>query len=452
MLDTTRSEEAFRIACRVIPGGVDSPVRAARAVGRNPVFLARGEGSHVWDVDGNGYVDYVGSWGPLICGHAHPAVVEALCRAAQQGSSFGAPTEAETALAEEIRRAYDAVEMVRFVNSGTEATMSALRLARGATGRDYIVKFEGCYHGHSDGLLVKAGSGALTNGRPSSAGVPKDVAEKTLVARYNDSESVAALFEEYRERIAAVIVEPVAGNMGVVPPDPGFLLDLRALTLEQGTVLIFDEVMTGFRVDYGGASRYYGVLPDLVCLGKVIGGGLPLAAFGGRADLMQGLAPLGPVYQAGTLSGNPLAVAGGLATFGRYRQAPPYQSRRRPCGRPGGHRARLRRAASGQPRGGYVLGLLHGRAGGRLRERLQRRCRQVRPLLPGHAGGGGLLGPEPVRGGVRLDGPQRAGHRVHAGAGRARLARPIAHHAVRACSSKTSSQRKGGDWYVYGFS
>ena len=298
MLDTTRSEEAFRIACRVIPGGVDSPVRAARAVGRNPVFLARGEGSHVWDVDGNGYVDYVGSWGPLICGHAHPAVVEALCRAAQQGSSFGAPTEAETALAEEIRRAYDAVEMVRFVNSGTEATMSALRLARGATGRDYIVKFEGCYHGHSDGLLVKAGSGALTNGRPSSAGVPKDVAEKTLVARYNDSESVAALFEEYRERIAAVIVEPVAGNMGVVPPDPGFLLDLRALTLEQGTVLIFDEVMTGFRVDYGGASRYYGVLPDLVCLGKVIGGGLPLAAFGGRADLMQGLAPLGPVYQA----------------------------------------------------------------------------------------------------------------------------------------------------------
>lgn len=326
MLDTTRSEEAFRIACRVIPGGVDSPVRAARAVGRNPVFLARGEGSHVWDVDGNGYVDYVGSWGPLICGHAHPAVVEALCRAAQQGSSFGAPTEAETALAEEIRRAYDAVEMVRFVNSGTEATMSALRLARGATGRDYIVKFEGCYHGHSDGLLVKAGSGALTNGRPSSAGVPKDVAEKTLVARYNDSESVAALFEEYRERIAAVIVEPVAGNMGVVPPDPGFLLDLRALTLEQGTVLIFDEVMTGFRVDYGGASRYYGVLPDLVCLGKVIGGGLPLAAFGGRADLMQGLAPLGPVYQAGTLSGNPLAVAGGLATLKLLQEPGTYES------------------------------------------------------------------------------------------------------------------------------
>ena len=315
MLDTTRSEEAYRLACQVIPGGVDSPVRAARAVGRNPVFLARGEGSHVWDVDGNDYVDYVGSWGPLICGHAHPDVVEALCRAARLGSTFGAPTEAETSLAEEIRRAYDAVEMVRLVNSGTEATMSALRLARGATGRDYIVKFEGCYHGHSDGLLVKAGSGALTNGRPSSSGVPASVAEKTLVAQYNDSASVAALFEEYRERIAAVIVEPVAGNMGVVPPDPGFLLDLRALTLEQGSVLIFDEVMTGFRVDYSGASRYYGVLPDLVCLGKVIGGGLPLAAFGGRADLMEGLAPQGPVYQAGTLSGNPLAVAGGLATL-----------------------------------------------------------------------------------------------------------------------------------------
>ena len=313
MLDTTRSEEAYRLACQVIPGGVDSPVRAARAVGRNPVFLARGEGSHVWDVDGNDYVDYVGSWGPLICGHAHPDVVEALCRAARLGSTFGAPTEAETSLAEEIRRAYDAVEMVRLVNSGTEATMSALRLARGATGRDYIVKFEGCYHGHSDGLLVKAGSGALTNGRPSSSGVPASVAEKTLVAQYNDSASVAALFEEYRERIAAVIVEPVAGNMGVVPPDPGFLLDLRALTLEQGSVLIFDEVMTGFRVDYSGASRYYGVLPDLVCLGKVIGGGLPVGAFGGRAEIMDCLSPIGPVYQAGTLSGNPVAMAAGLA-------------------------------------------------------------------------------------------------------------------------------------------
>ena len=329
MLDTTRSEEAFRIACRVIPGGVDSPVRAARAVGRNPVFLARGEGAHVWDVDGNGYVDYVGSWGPLICGHAHPAVVEALCRAAQQGSSFGAPTEAETALAEEIRRAYDAVEMVRFVNSGTEATMSALRLARGATGRDYIVKFEGCYHGHSDSLLVKAGSGALTNGNPSSAAVPKEVAEKTLVARYNDSESVAALFDQYRERIAAVIVEPVAGNMGVVPPDPGFLLDLRALTLEQGTVLIFDEVMTGFRVDYGGASRYYGVLPDLVCLGKVIGGGLRRAR---RPHA--GLGPPRPGVPGGHPLGQPAGRGGRLgyaqAAAGARHLREPFQNHRRP--------------------------------------------------------------------------------------------------------------------------
>ncbi|OUO92033.1 glutamate-1-semialdehyde-2,1-aminomutase [Gordonibacter sp. An230] len=315
MLETCKSDQAYRRACQVIPGGVDSPVRAARAVGRTPLFLAHGEGAHVQDVDGNRYVDYVGSWGPLICGHAHPEVVEAVCRAAQAGCSFGAPTEAETELALEVRKACDAVEMVRFVNSGTEATMSALRLARAATGRDYIVKFEGCYHGHSDGLLVKAGSGALTNGVPSSAGVPADVAEKTLVARYNDSQSVADLFDRYHEKIAAVIVEPVAGNMGVVPPDPGFLLDLRALTLSEGAVLIFDEVMTGFRVDRGGAVRYYGVLPDLVCLGKVIGGGLPLAAFGGRAELMRGLAPEGPVYQAGTLSGNPLAVAAGLATL-----------------------------------------------------------------------------------------------------------------------------------------
>lgn len=326
MFDTAKSEQAYQLACRFIPGGVNSPVRAARAVGRNPVFLARGKGSHVWDVDGNEYVDYVGSWGPLICGHAHPQVVEALCQAAQDGSSFGAPTEAETALAQDICKAYSSIDMVRLVNSGTEATMSALRLARAATGRDYIVKFEGCYHGHSDGLLVKAGSGALTNGVPSSSGVPEVVAEKTLVAQYNDSESVLALFDEYEGRIAAVIVEPVAGNMGVVVPDPGFLMDLRAITLERGSLLIFDEVMTGFRVGYGSASSYYGIAPDLACLGKVIGGGLPLAAFGGRADLMEQLAPLGPVYQAGTLSGNPLAVAGGRATLELLREPGTYEA------------------------------------------------------------------------------------------------------------------------------
>lgn len=315
MFDTTHSERDFELASSVIPGGVNSPVRAARAVDRNPVFVERGQGSHLWDVDGNEYVDYVGSWGPLICGHAHPEVVEALCHAAQRGSTFGAPTEAETALAAEICKAYPAISKVRLVNSGTEATMSALRLARAATGRDYVIKFEGCYHGHADSLLVKAGSGALTMGVPSSSGVPEATAEKTLVANYNDSQSVLDLFDAFDGRVAAVIVEPVAGNMGVVAPTPAFLNDLRLLTLERGSVLIFDEVMTGFRVAYGGASDYYGIRPDLTCLGKVIGGGLPLAAFGGSAALMDQLAPLGPVYQAGTLSGNPLAVAGGLATL-----------------------------------------------------------------------------------------------------------------------------------------
>lgn len=315
MFDTSQSERDFQLASQVIPGGVNSPVRAALAVDRNPVFLSRGQGSHVWDVDGNEYIDYVGSWGPLICGHTHPDVVEALCAAARNGSSFGAPTEGETALAQEICQAYPAIEKVRLVNSGTEATMSALRLARAATGRDYVVKFEGCYHGHADSLLVKAGSGSMTMGVPSSAGVPEAIAEKTLVAQFNDSMSVLDLFDEYQGRIAAVIVEPVPGNMGVVLPKPAFLNDLRLLTLERGSLLIFDEVMTGYRVAYGGASNHYGMLPDLTCLGKVIGGGLPLAAFGGRADLMDQLSPSGSVYQAGTLSGNPLAVAGGLATL-----------------------------------------------------------------------------------------------------------------------------------------
>ena len=320
------SEQLFERAKRVLPGGVNSPVRAYRAVGMAPRFITRADGAYIYDEDGKRYIDYVCSWGPMILGHNHPVIREAVERAVKDGLSFGAPTRREVEIAELMIGMVPNIEMVRMVNSGTEAVMSALRLARGATGRDKLIKFEGCYHGHSDSLLVKAGSGALTNGNPSSAGVPKEVAEKTLVARYNDSESVAALFDQYRERIAAVIVEPVAGNMGVVPPDPGFLLDLRALTLEQGTVLIFDEVMTGFRVDYGGASRYYGVLPDLVCLGKVIGGGLPLAAFGGRADLMQGLAPLGPVYQAGTLSGNPLAVAGGLATLKLLQEPGTYEN------------------------------------------------------------------------------------------------------------------------------
>lgn len=318
--DLPKSGEAYRQAAEAIPGGVNSPVRAARAVGADPAFIARGEGAYLWDVDGNRYIDYVGSWGPLIMGHAHPAVVDAVCAAAQKGLSFGAPTPGETELVHAIRDAFPSMEMVRLVSSGTEATMSAIRLARGVTGRDYIVKFEGCYHGHADALLVKAGSGALTMGVPSSAGVPAGITATTLVARYNDLDSVRELFAQHGEEIAAVIVEPVAGNMGVVPPVDGFLNGLRDLTEAFGSLLIFDEVMTGFRVSFGGAQERYDIDPDLTCLGKIIGGGMPLAAFGGKRCYLEQLAPLGPVYQAGTLAGNPVAVAAGLATVRLLRE------------------------------------------------------------------------------------------------------------------------------------
>lgn len=318
--DLPKSGEAYRQAAEAIPGGVNSPVRAALAVGADPAFIARGEGAYLWDVDGNRYIDYVGSWGPLIMGHAHPAVVDAVCAAARNGLSFGAPTPGETELVHAIRDAFPSMEMVRLVSSGTEATMSAIRLARGVTGRDYIVKFEGCYHGHADALLVKAGSGALTMGVPSSAGVPAGITSTTLVARYNDLDSVRELFAQHGEEIAAVIVEPVAGNMGVVPPVDGFLNGLRDLTEAFGSLLIFDEVMTGFRVSFGGAQERYGIDPDLTCLGKIIGGGMPLAAFGGKRRYLEELAPLGPVYQAGTLAGNPVAVAAGLATVRLLRE------------------------------------------------------------------------------------------------------------------------------------
>ena len=311
----TRSDELFERARKSIPGGVNSPVRAFRAVGGTPRFIARAAGAQVVDADGKEYVDYVGSWGPMILGHQHPAVVEAIRRQAGIGVSYGAPTELEIEMAELLCARMPALEQVRLVNSGTEATMSALRLARGHTGRDAIVKFEGCYHGHGDGLLVKAGSGALTLGVPSSPGVPADFVRHTLTATYNDPASVEALFRAQPDGIAALIVEPVAGNMNCVPPAPGFLEALRALCDRYGAVLIFDEVMTGFRVHPGGATARYGVRPDLITLGKIIGGGLPVGAFGGRRDIMQKLAPVGPVYQAGTLSGNPLAMAAGLATL-----------------------------------------------------------------------------------------------------------------------------------------
>ena len=298
-----------------IPGGVNSPVRAFRAVGGEPIFFKQGSGAYLTDEDDRRYVDYVGSWGPMIVGHAHPEVLAAVKAAVDNGLGFGAPTAIETEMADRICALMPAIEIVRMVNSGTEATMSAIRLARGFTGRDKIVKFEGCYHGHADSLLVKAGSGALTLGVPTSPGVPAALAAETLTLDYNDSDQIGAAFEQFGEEIAAVIVEPVAGNMNCVPPVAGFLESLRRCCDESGSVLIFDEVMTGFRVALGGAQALYGVKPDLTTLGKVIGGGLPVGAFGGRADIMAHIAPLGPVYQAGTLSGNPIALAAGLATL-----------------------------------------------------------------------------------------------------------------------------------------
>ncbi len=305
----------FEQAQQLLPGGVDSPVRAFRAVGGQPLFIARGEGAYLYDVDGNRYIDYVLSWGPLILGHAHPQVVEALSEAVRRGTSYGAPSPLELELARRVMDFMPNIEMIRFVNSGTEATMSALRLARAYTRREKIIKFEGCYHGHADMLLVKAGSGVATLGLPDSPGVPAATAQDTLIARYNDLDSVEALFRRYPDQIAAVIVEPVAGNMGVVPPLPGFLEGLRRLTSEHGALLIFDEVMTGFRVHPGGAQALYGIQPDLTTLGKVIGGGLPVGAYGGRREIMQLVAPSGPVYQAGTLAGNPLAMTAGIVTL-----------------------------------------------------------------------------------------------------------------------------------------
>jgi glutamate-1-semialdehyde 2,1-aminomutase len=299
----------------VIPGGVNSPVRAFRAVGGDPPFITRGEGAHIWDADGNAYIDYVGSWGPLILGHAPPAVIEAVIEAARHGTSFGASTPAEIDLAEAVLEAYPSMEKVRFVSSGTEATMSAIRLARAFTQRKYIVKFEGCYHGHSDALLVKAGSGVATLGIPGSAGVPEEFVQFTLALPYNDVNAVENAFQKFKGQIACVIVEPVVGNMGCVPPQKGYLDALRYLTSRDSALLIFDEVMTGFRVAFGGAQELYGTRPDLTTLGKVIGGGLPVGAYGGPAEIMDMVAPLGPVYQAGTLSGNPLAMAAGLATL-----------------------------------------------------------------------------------------------------------------------------------------
>jgi glutamate-1-semialdehyde 2,1-aminomutase len=310
-----RSITAFEEAKKVIPGGVNSPVRAFKSVEMNPIFVERGQGSKVYDIDGNAYIDYIASWGPLIAGHAHPQVVEALKQVTEKGTSFGAPTEIETKLAQLVVERVASVDIVRMVNSGTEATMSALRLARGYTKRNKILKFEGCYHGHADSLLIKAGSGVATLGLPDSPGVPETTASHTITVPYNDVESLKLAFESFGEDIAAVIMEPVAGNMGVVPPLPGFLENVREITTKYGALLILDEVMTGFRVDYSCAQGRFGVIPDLTCFGKVIGGGLPVGAYGGKKEIMELMAPMGPIYQAGTLSGNPLAMTAGYETL-----------------------------------------------------------------------------------------------------------------------------------------
>ena len=314
-MNTHRSEDLFNEAQQYFPGGVNSPVRAFKAVGGNPRFIERGKGSRIYDADGNEFIDYVCSWGPLILGHAHPRVVDAVQEAAEGGTSFGAPTRRETELARIITDAMSSVELIRFVNSGTEATMSALRLARAYTGREKVIKFDGCYHGHADGLLVKAGSGALTLGAPDSPGVPASMTQNTISAPYNDLDSVERIFQANTDQIAAIILEPVAGNMGVLPPLDDFLAGLRKVTRSYGALLVFDEVITGFRVAYGGAQGLYGVQPDLTCLGKIVGGGLPVGAYGGRREVMEMLAPSGPVYQAGTLSGNPLAMSAGISVL-----------------------------------------------------------------------------------------------------------------------------------------
>jgi len=321
----SRSSSLFARAQKVIPGGVNSPVRACRSVGADPVFVAQGDGDVITDADGNRYLDLIGSWGPLILGHTHPEILEAIAEAMAHGTTFGAPTEMEVRFAEALTQAMPAIEKVRAVSSGTEATMSALRLARGFTGRDKIIKADGGYHGHTDCLLVAAGSGAATLGIPGSAGVPEGAARDTVVVPYNDLDAIARTFRDLPGQVAAIIIEPVAGNMGCVPPAAGYLEGLRELTRQHGAVLIFDEVITGFRIAHGGASERYGVIPDLVCVGKIVGGGLPAAAFGGRAEIMDRLAPLGPVYQAGTLSGNPLAMAAGLKTIELLRRPGTYE-------------------------------------------------------------------------------------------------------------------------------
>ena len=357
-MNFAKSQSLYERAVNMIPGGVNSPVRACKSVGADPLFIERGDGCFIYDADGNRYIDYIGSWGPLILGHRHPAVVEAIVNVLDRGTSFGAPTDLEIQLAQMVIDAVDSVDVVRMVNSGTEATMSAIRLARGVTGRDIVIKFDGCYHGHADTLLVAAGSGVATLGIPGSPGVPESVVRHTLSLPFNDKEAIAKVMDEKGDKIACVIVEPVAGNMGMVPPADGFLETLRELTTGHGAVLIFDEVMTGFRVAYGGAQTLYGIKPDLTCFGKVIGGGLPVGAYGGNKDIMSQIAPQGTIYQAGTLSGNPIAMTAGIVTLEQLAKEGVYESLEERSGRLADGLAHAARKAGLAARTGHVGSML----------------------------------------------------------------------------------------------
>jgi glutamate-1-semialdehyde 2,1-aminomutase len=357
-MDFTNSCSLYERAMNTIPGGVNSPVRACKSVGTNPLFIDRADGCFIYDADGNRYIDYIGSWGPMILGHRHPAVLEAITAVLERGTSFGAPTDLEIQLAEMVIDAVDSVEIVRMVNSGTEATMSAIRLARGVTGRDLVIKFDGCYHGHADTLLVAAGSGVATLGIPGSPGVPADMAKHTLSLPFNDLGALQQVMDEKGDQVACVIIEPVAGNMGLVPPAEGFLSSLRAMTEKHGAILIFDEVMTGFRVAYGGAQALYGVAPDLSCFGKVIGGGLPVGAYGGKKEIMSQIAPQGSVYQAGTLSGNPIAMVAGIATLEQLKKEGVYESLAEKSGRLAAGLADAAAASGTAARVGHVGSML----------------------------------------------------------------------------------------------
>ena len=414
-MKTERSHELFTRAQDLMPGGVNSPVRAFKSVGGEPFFVERADGAYLYDADGNRYIDYVGSWGPMIVGHNHPKVLEAVISTARNGLSFGTPNPLEVTMAETITRLIPSCEMVRMVNSGTEATLSAIRLARGATGRTRIVKFEGCYHGHGDSFLVKAGSGMLTLGVPTSPGVPAGLSDLTATLSYNDFEGATQLFDEIGSEVAAVIIEPVVGNANCIPPRPGYLQHLRELCTRHGALLIFDEVMTGFRVALGGAQAVYGITPDLSTFGKIIGGGMPVGAYGGRADLMRQIAPSGPIYQAGTLSGNPVAMAAGLAMLGLIQQPGFYETldntHRDPVRRLRGRRARGRHAIQHQPRRQHVRPVLHCGEGRDLRPGHRRRHRRVQPLLPRHARARRVPGAVGVRGRLPVDGARRRGDR-----------------------------------------